>query len=606
MSSGITLSAGVRQNLLSLQNTASAMATTQNRLATGKKVNSALDNPGSYFTSQSLSNRASDLGNLLDQIGQATSTLQAANQGITSLTTLINSAKSIATQARQSTTPTATYANNIVGNTAIAADTSRSAATNAFSTSGLTASVKSSYTFDASAVFAASADTDTLTLSDGSRSITLQNDSTTAATSGNVGFSSANELKSAVSAFFGSQYSASGNNVTIEANDYGTTQFGTATGTGALTSLVTKTAGFDGSALTITQGSTTSTLRYVTSGASTGAGTFTTLADLKAAINASSVGNSGGPTLASTVLAGDDGANHLTLESLGTSSFTVGGAVATALGVGSSATYNATLDANATTPITGILSVKVGTAAAQTIDFSTVHTKAALTSALAGLTGVTGGIDGSGHVTLSSTTSDAITISGTNNSASALFNGANIGVNSPTVSAGTSSTDRSGLQAQYNALLTQIDQLASDSSYNGINLLNGDTLKVSFNENGTSSLSITGVTLNSAGLGLSNLSGNEFQNNTTIDSVIGNLNSSLSQLRSQASAFGSTLSVVQTRQDFTTNMINTLQTGSDNLVLADTNLEGANLLALQTRQSLSTTALSMANQSNQAVLRLFG
>ena len=109
MSSGITLSAGVRQNLLSLQNTASLMATTQNRLATGKKVNSALDNPSNFFTSQSLSDRASDLNSLLDSIGQATKTLQAADNGITSITNLVQSAKSIAQQARQATSAVSTY-----------------------------------------------------------------------------------------------------------------------------------------------------------------------------------------------------------------------------------------------------------------------------------------------------------------------------------------------------------------------------------------------------------------------------------------------------------------------------------------------------------------
>src|SRR3954469_4062543 len=106
MSSNITLSAAVRQNLLSLQNTASLMSSTQNRLATGKKVNSALDNPGSFFTSQSLNNRASDLNSLLDSIGQATQTLAAADTGITSLTKLVQSAKSIAQQARQAAQPT--------------------------------------------------------------------------------------------------------------------------------------------------------------------------------------------------------------------------------------------------------------------------------------------------------------------------------------------------------------------------------------------------------------------------------------------------------------------------------------------------------------------
>ena len=101
MASNITLSSSVRQNLLSLQSTAALASTTQNRLATGKKVNSALDNPGNFFTSQALSNRASDLNSLLDSIGQAQQTLKAADQGISSLTKLVESAKSIAKQARQ-------------------------------------------------------------------------------------------------------------------------------------------------------------------------------------------------------------------------------------------------------------------------------------------------------------------------------------------------------------------------------------------------------------------------------------------------------------------------------------------------------------------------
>src|SRR5882757_9035537 len=120
--SDITLSAGVRQNLLALQDTASLLATTQNRLATGKKVNSALDNPSNYFTSQGLSNRASDLNALLDTIGQAQQTLQAANTGLTSLTSLVQSAKSLATQAQESTKGAVNYT-NITGSIAIALDT---------------------------------------------------------------------------------------------------------------------------------------------------------------------------------------------------------------------------------------------------------------------------------------------------------------------------------------------------------------------------------------------------------------------------------------------------------------------------------------------------
>src|SRR5512140_2947192 len=108
---GIVLSAAVRQNLLSLQATASLLSTTQNRLATGNKVNSALDNPTNFFTAQSLDNRASDINNLLDNIGNGVQVLQAANTGITSLQKLVDSAKSIANQALQTTVGYSTKSN---------------------------------------------------------------------------------------------------------------------------------------------------------------------------------------------------------------------------------------------------------------------------------------------------------------------------------------------------------------------------------------------------------------------------------------------------------------------------------------------------------------
>src|ERR1041384_273714 len=101
--SGIVLSSSVRQNLLSLQSTADLLATTQSRLATGKKVNTALDNPTNFFTASSLDSRASDINNLLDGIGSGVQVLQAANTGISSLQKLIDSAKSIANQALQTT-----------------------------------------------------------------------------------------------------------------------------------------------------------------------------------------------------------------------------------------------------------------------------------------------------------------------------------------------------------------------------------------------------------------------------------------------------------------------------------------------------------------------
>src|SRR6202040_3464629 len=109
--SGIVLSASVRQNLLSLQSTASLLATTQNDLSTGKKVNSALDNPTNYFTAAALDNRASDISNLLDGIGNGVQVLQAANTGITSLQKLVDSAKSVANQALQTTVGYSTKSN---------------------------------------------------------------------------------------------------------------------------------------------------------------------------------------------------------------------------------------------------------------------------------------------------------------------------------------------------------------------------------------------------------------------------------------------------------------------------------------------------------------
>ncbi|MBX6329868.1 MAG: flagellin [Pseudolabrys sp.] len=171
----------------------------------------------------------------------------------------------------------------------------------------------------------------------------------------------------------------------------------------------------------------------------------------------------------------------------------------------------------------------------------------------------------------------------------------------------TDTAERTTLQSQFNDLLTQIDELAGDASFNGVNLLNGDNLTVVFNEQGTAKLTITGVTDTSNGLSIGSATswGDATAGDTNIQNALDDLSTALSTLRTQAKTLGSNLTTVQARQDFTKAMINTLQTGADNLTLADTNEEGANLLALQTRQQLSTTALSIAAQADQNVLRLF-
>jgi flagellin len=171
----------------------------------------------------------------------------------------------------------------------------------------------------------------------------------------------------------------------------------------------------------------------------------------------------------------------------------------------------------------------------------------------------------------------------------------------------TDTTTLANLSSQYDGLLTQIGQLASDSGFNGVNLLAGDTLTLNLNDNGGSTVSVTGVdytNVNGAPLSVTNAA-NNWASAADITTAGAELAAALTSLRSESQTLSSSLSTVQIRQDFTKSMINTLQSGSDNLTLADSNEEGANLLALQTRQQLSTTALSLAAQADQNVLRLF-
>jgi flagellin-like hook-associated protein FlgL len=164
---------------------------------------------------------------------------------------------------------------------------------------------------------------------------------------------------------------------------------------------------------------------------------------------------------------------------------------------------------------------------------------------------------------------------------------------------------RANLVSQYNNVIQQITTTSQDASFNGINLLNGDDLKLTFNETGKSTLNIKGVTFNAAGLGLAPLvSGTDFLDSASANAAIAKITTASNALRTQASTLGSNLSIVQIRQDFSKNLINVLQTGSSNLTLADTNEEAANSQALATRQSIAVSALALANQSQASVLQL--
>jgi flagellin-like hook-associated protein FlgL len=499
--SDIVLSGGVRQNLLALQTTSHLMSVTQNRLATGKKVNSALDNPGSFFTSQALNNRASDLNALLDSIGQAQQTLRAADAGLTSLTKLVESAKSIAKQAQQAPQPgSTTY--------------------NAFTVSG-------------------DPTNETLADHDGS----------------------------AITASNSTLYS-----FTININ-----------GTGVRTVAYTSDA--------------SATVAEIQAGL---------IADF--ATEATAVGFTAGTDL-ELIIGG--GGSDLRVRALTADIDFVIGAGAGNSGL-TAATYNSTslLDNIGSSGQT--LTVQVNGGANQVITFGTgageVSTLAELNTKIGTLTGVTGSANNAAvSFNVASTTSGQNSLKLTHsNGALATALGLSNGTTQGTATVGAPNSTRTSLESDYNNVLTQIDALTADASYNGINLLDGDDFKVLFNETGSSFLSITGVTFDATGLGLASIGAGHFQADANIDTTLDDLDTALSTLRDQASKFGANLTTVQTRQDFTKNLIDTLKTGADNLVLADTNEEGANLLALQTRQQLSTTALALSAQADQAVLRLFG
>lgn len=204
-----------------------------------------------------------------------------------------------------------------------------------------------------------------------------------------------------------------------------------------------------------------------------------------------------------------------------------------------------------------------------------------------------------GQLEIESLDGAALDVSGSDNAkVQTLFGGSGLSA------AATSNATRRDLSAQFDLLRGQIDQLAADSGYNGINLLDNGSLKVQFNEGNTASITVTGVRFNAQGLGVGAAT-NRGQSDKDINDSLSSLTDALARLRNQSSAFGSKLSVVQTREDFTKSMIDTLETGADLLLLADQNEEAAKLVTLNTRQQLASTALSLATQAEQSVLRLF-
>ena len=210
-------------------------------------------------------------------------------------------------------------------------------------------------------------------------------------------------------------------------------------------------------------------------------------------------------------------------------------------------------------------------------------------------------LSGSGQILLEAQGATSITVGGTATAGEL----AQFGLVAGVTAAGVLSASRTTSAQQFDALRTQIDQLAADSGYNGVSLLNGGGLKVVFNQAATSFQTIAGSTDTSTGLGVVASTG-QFQTTFDINAALTNATAALTTLQNQASTFASSLAVDQARSDFTKAQINTLNTGANGLVVSDPNADGANLLALQTRQQLGSTALSLATQADRGVLRLFG
>jgi flagellin len=504
--SEITLSAGVRSNLLSLQNTADLMSKTQNRLATGKKVNSALDNPTNFFTSSSLQTRSNDLSSLLDSMSNGIKTLEAADNGLSAMTKTLETMQATLRQARQDKTfQTQSFGLNV----------------------GDTPAGTEQVSFSGGAL--AAAQTVDLTNAQGV---------VTGAAYANLDFSNG-------------------------ANDDGVLNFDISINGGAAVSI------------TIDAGD----------GDLAGANDLSdvTGAELADAINAKltaaevdAVASFAGGAIVFTAgadSATDSGDASVTISDLGVQN----GVTQADFG----------FDAGGTASVTEVTEKSVD-ALVQEINNNTDLNTAIRAS------------NDNGQLRIENLSTQTLTVGGLSADGQITGGGEESEIGGNQI--------RTNLSRQFNELRDQLDKLAEDASYNGINLLRGDNLRMTFNETGTSTLDIQvegGNAINSAYLNVFNVEASDFDSDANIDSLLGDIKTGMDTIRSQASEFGANLSVVENRTNFTKNMMNTLQTGADNLVLADTNEEGANMLALQTRQQLSSVALSLASQSDQAVLRLF-
>lgn len=570
----IALTASMRSNLLSLKNTQKLFDSTQDKLSTGYKVNSAMDNPSSYFTAQSLNARADDLSTLLDSIGQAISTLQTADKGITSLQDFVSQAKSIANSARD--------------------------------TANVSAKVTSTVKFDKNALKSQKVVGDAVPNAAADDKMVIRYGDSTKLT----GTTNVKEDSDLAKLGFGDTDNTAAGSIVVDGKEY---KINVNAAENSMETTFTTPGIFEVKSAVNDGKNTTYTLvdadgnQYSHVVAETAVTALKDTKFAKVTDGKITVSEDGKTTFSGTVDKDDTGATAATAKR-GVSTINVAKdatvedfskVVETMIGtkvfdvsIEDSNLVFKTLDTTSV-EVKGKLAEVFGLDAGQEITLAADDTAESLRLKINALEGIAAEFDENGKLVVKSAEGDDLVISG------ALAE--KLGISGAVTNG---SNERAAYAKQFDSVLKQIDELVQDTSYKGINLLKGDNLTVVFNESRTSTLELKGVTFDSTGLGFT-ASKNEWISTTDIDESLDQITKATSMLRAQASEFGQNLSTVQIREDFTENMINNLTTGADKLTLADANEEAANLLALQTRQSLATNSLSLASQSAQSVLKLF-
>lgn len=576
----VALTSSMRSNLLSLKNTQKLFDKTQDRLSTGYKVNSAMDNPSSYFTAQSLNSRADDLSSLLDSIGQAISTLETADQGITSLQEFVEQAKSIANSARD--------------------------------TANVQASVDSTIKFDKDNLKSQLVVGDAIPNAVGGDKMVIRFGDSTKLT-GTV-----NVQDDTLLSGIGMEVADAGS-ITVDGKEYKIAVTGTEN---KMETAYEADAVFTIKTVTDVAGDGSEGFDYALEDAEGNVFTYHSATKLRnAADDADLAANATVKAATSAIKVTEDGKTEATFGTITDAEGAVANAKAsgaTTITVAAGSTVadfskvvetmigtdvfdasiedsNMVLATKDTTSVEvkGAIASAFGMDAGVEVTLEDTDTAESLRQKIDNLEGIAAEFDENGRLVVKSEQGDDLVISGVLADKLGISGAATNGNN-----------ERATYAKQFNDVLIQINELVQDTSYKGINLLNGDDLTVVFNESRTSSLELKGVTFNAQGLGFTDAQ-NEWKDTDSIDTALNQINKATSLLRAQASEFGQNLSTVTIREDFTENMINNLQTGADKLTLADMNEESANLLALQTRQQLATNSLSLANQAAQGVLSLF-